>query len=74
MPDDEYSALADAARRQGKPVSRVVRESLRRSLAEHDESNPERRIASILKFARFAGPTGDIDRLLNEIEEGRGLR
>lgn len=31
----------------------------------------ERRIAAVLRFARFAGPTGDIDQLLTEIERGR---
>lgn len=73
LPEDEYRALADAAQRQGKPVARVVRESLRRALAEDTEFEPEERIAAVLRFARFAGPTGDIDQLLNEIERGRGL-
>lgn len=73
LPEDEYRAVADAAKRQGKPVARVVRESLRRTLAEESELDPERRIAAVLRFARFAGPTGDIDQLLEEIERGRRL-
>ncbi|MDE2695904.1 MAG: hypothetical protein OXH97_05235 [Chloroflexota bacterium] len=32
---------------------------------------PEQRIAAVLRFARFSGPTGDIDQLLDEIERGR---
>ena len=67
MPDDEYRAIADIARRQGKPLSRIVRDSLRRTVAA------EQRIAAVLRFARFAGPTGDIDQLLAEIERGRAL-
>lgn len=73
LPEDEYRAVADAAQRQGKPVARIVRESLRRTLAEEMELEPEQRIAAVLRFARFAGPTGDIDQLLDEIERGRGL-
>ena len=71
MPDDEYQAVTDLARRQGKPLSRVVRDSLRRTAAEEPRPPPEERIAAVLRYARFAGPTGDIDRLLSEIERGR---
>ena len=34
LPDDEYQAVAQAARRQGKPLARVVCEGIRRMLAE----------------------------------------
>ena len=73
MPDDEYRLITRVARRQGKPVSQVVRETLRLSLAEESEVDPEQRIAAVLRFARFSGPTGGIDRLLREIERGRGV-
>jgi hypothetical protein len=73
LSDDEYRALADAAKRQGMPVARLVRESLRRTLAGEPEIEPEQRIAAVLRFARFSGPTGDIDQLLREIEGGRAL-
>lgn len=73
LPDDEYRAVSDAARRQGKPVASVVRESLRRTLAEELEKGPDERIAEVLRFARFAGPTGEIEQILDEIERGRGL-
>jgi hypothetical protein len=73
LPDDEYDAVAAAARRQGKPVGRVVRESLRRALSEEPDTDPEERIAAVLRFARFNGPTGDIEDILTEIERGRGL-
>ena len=73
MPDDEYRAVADIARRQGKPLSSIVRDSLRRTVAEEQQLAPEQRIAAVLRFARFAGPTGDIDQLLAEIERGRAL-
>ena len=71
--DEEYRALAAAARRREQPVAAFVRDALRRSLEDEAEPTPEERIAAILRFARFAGPTGDIEEVLAEIEEGRGL-
>lgn len=32
-----------------------------------------KRIAAVLNLARFAGPTGDIDQILAEIERGPGV-
>ena len=72
MADDEYRALARVASRRRTSVAEVVRDSLRRTVAEGAEPDPERRIAAILTFARFAGPTGDIEQVLQEIERGRG--
>jgi len=73
MPDDEYRAVVRAARRRKRPVAHIVRESLQRTLSEADEIDPEARIAAVLRFARFEGPTGEIERILDEIERGRGL-
>ncbi|CAN5638494.1 hypothetical protein BH23CHL7_BH23CHL7_00630 [soil metagenome] len=73
MPDDEYRALARTARSRGKPVSEVVRDSLRKTLADEEQPDPEARIAAVLRFARFSGPSADIDQILADIERGRGL-
>lgn len=74
MPDDEYRALARAARRRGAPVSEVVRDSLRRTLSADEQSaDPEARIAAVLRFARFSGPSADIEEILADIDRGRGL-
>ena len=73
MPDDEYEALEEAARRRRKPISRLVRESLKRTLGEPDERSADERLAAFLRFARFTGPTGDIHQILAEIERGRAL-
>jgi hypothetical protein len=72
IPDDEYRAIEGAARRRGGTVSQLVRESLRRTVADEAGVDPERRVAAILRFARFSGPTGDIDAILADIERGRG--
>jgi hypothetical protein len=71
LDDDEYRAIKDAAKREGKPIARLVRDSLRRTLAEGPEVDPAERIAAVLRFARFSGPTGDIDQLLAEIGGNR---
>lgn len=71
--DDEYRAVQLAARREGKTVSRVVREALRRVVTGQAEPTSEDRIAAVLRFARFAGPTGDIDTILSDVDRGRGL-
>ena len=74
MPDDEYRALTKAARRRGAPVSEIVRDSLRRTLSTDEQpADPEARIAAILRFARFSGPSADIDEILADIERGRAL-
>ena len=73
MADEEYQALARAARRRGQAISQVVRDSVRRTVAEEPAMDPDRRIAAVLRFARFAGPTGDVQQLLAEIDRGRGL-
>jgi hypothetical protein len=71
MPDDEYQAVVRAAQERNVPVAQLVRESLRRTLAEIEPRDPEEQIARVLRFARFEGPTGEIESVLAEIEQGR---
>jgi len=63
--------LAQAAKKRGQAVSELVRQGLRRIVSEPEEVPVDTRIARILKFARFSGPTGDMDQILDEIERGR---
>jgi hypothetical protein len=73
MSDEDYEALERAARERRKPISRLVRESLKRTLAEPSDRSADERLAAFLRFARFNGPTGDIEQILAEIDRGRGL-
>ena len=73
MPDEEYRALATTARRRRKPISQVVRESVRRTVAEEAEVDPQERIAKLMRYMQYNGSTGDIEELLAQIEEGREL-
>lgn len=72
MPDEEYRAVAKAAKLRKKPIAQLVRESLKKTLAEERERPADERIAAVLRFARFSGPTGGIDEILADIEAGRG--
>jgi hypothetical protein len=74
LSDSEYQAVETAAARRGKPIASVVRESLRKYIESDDPEDPAARLAAILRFARFTGPTGDIEQLLEEIERGRNGR
>ncbi len=74
MSDAEFEALARSAQRRNLPISEVVRDSVRRAVREEPAVSPDQRIAAVLRFASFTGPTGDIDQVLTEIERGRGLR
>ena len=71
MPDAEYRALTRAAQRRGQTVAEVVRESLRRTSEDRSVESADERIARALGFARFKGPTGNIGRILADIERGR---
>lgn len=71
MSDDEYRAVERIAKRWEQPIAEVVRASLKRTVEDARERLPEERIAAVLRFARFEGPTGDIESLLADIEAGR---
>ena len=71
LPDNEYSQLRRFASAQKKSVADVVRESIRNRLERGRPVEPSQRLAALLRFTRFSGPTGDIEQLLAEIEQGR---
>lgn len=71
LPEADYRAIVKVCRHDKKKVSEWVRESLRRSLKYKEAPSAEDRIASVLRFASYSGPTGDIEEILSEIERGR---
>lgn len=54
-----------------KPGPPAIRASLGRRGADEKEVDPQQRIAAVLRFAAFDGPTGEIELLIEEIERGR---
>jgi hypothetical protein len=71
--DADYRDVTRLAKKRAVPVAEVVRQSLRRTVEEAAERSPEERIANVLRFARFSGPTGDLGSMLEDIEKGRDL-
>ena len=69
--EEEFSRLQKAAKRDRRTVAEFVREGLRAYLERKRESSPEEKIAKLLRYAKHAGPTGDIEQILSEIEAGR---
>lgn len=70
--DPEYRDIQRAARLQRMSIAEWVRQSL----VQARRSEPSREVASKLEVIRAAArmefPTADIDRMLDEIEQGYG--
>jgi len=70
--DPEYRDIQRAARLRRMSIAEWVR----RSLVQARRSEPSREVASKLEVIRAAArmefPTADIDRMLDEIEQGYG--
>ena len=71
LDDSEYKELQRASRREKKTVASWVRQRIRGSLQEQAPEDPDKKLARILRFAKYSGPTGDIETLLAEVEKGR---
>jgi Ribbon-helix-helix protein, copG family len=66
IPEVLDAKLRKAAQRRRQSKGEWVRQALERALA--DERGPD----PLDRLARLDAPTGDIDRMLAEIETGRG--
>ena len=71
LPETQYRALSELAAKSEVSVSDIVRSCIEQTLAFASGKSVEARIAAVLKYSRFNGPTGDIEQVLAEIEEGR---
>ena len=87
LDDAEYTAVAEAARRQGISVSEWVRKALRDTRqaelasSEHKpdgkRADPERiarKLRALEEAAKHNHPTADIDQMLQEIKDGYMMR
>lgn len=70
LADDEFAELQRAAASEGLTVSGLVRQSLRQSRRQRPEGDVAQRLAAVRAAARHAYPTGDIDQVLAEIQQG----
>ena len=66
IPETLDARLRKAAQRRSQSKGEWVRRALERALADDGGADP------LDRLARLEAPTGDIDRMLAEIEAGRG--
>ena len=68
--DPEWREIQKTARAHRMTVAEWVRQALRAARREAPSADADRRIAVIRAAARHGYPTGDIDRMNEEIERG----
>lgn len=70
LPDQEMTELQRIAKREGLPVGEWVRRALREARASRPKTEPESKLRAIRRAAEYSFPTGDIEQMLGEIEQG----
>jgi len=70
LADREMSDIRLFARREGLTVGEWVRRTLRQASTRQSVNDPESKLKAIRNAAEYSFPTGDIDRMLKEIERG----
>lgn len=70
LDEDEFQVVRDEASRHGMTVSDWVRHALRHTSRREAEGVVEDKLAVIDHALQHEHPTGDIDEVLAEIEQG----
>jgi hypothetical protein len=70
LADDEYKEIKELSYSTNKNIAEWVREGLHFFIKFQKPEPKEKRIAKILKYAKYTGPTGNIKSILKEIEKG----
>ncbi len=70
LEDDEYRAIARLARAQHMTVAAWVRDALRRARGNQPSGRPADKLRVVRAAVRHEFPTGGIDQMLDEIEQG----
>jgi hypothetical protein len=66
----EYQRFREAARKRGLSLANWVRWALRRAGAAETSPDVDRKLAAVRSAARYAFPSGTLDRMLGEIGSG----
>ncbi|HCU24762.1 MAG TPA: antitoxin [Deltaproteobacteria bacterium] len=66
----EYKSFQRLARETGLSLGEWVRQALRRLAMEKTSANPQEKLAALRRYADLKAPTGDIEQILAEIEQG----
>jgi hypothetical protein len=70
LDDEEYGRIERFARRERITVSEWVRRALREAGEAQPSGDAGRKLAAVRAAARHHFPTGDIEQMLQEIEQG----
>lgn len=70
LPDQEMSEIQRLAKRDRLTVGEWVRRALREARSSRPMSDPETKLRSIRRAAKYSFPTADVEQMLNEIEQG----
>lgn len=72
--DEEAERYAKAARRRRLSLSQWVRRAMEKELRSEAGPSAAQKLAALDRALQRNHPTADVDRMLAEIEAGRGLR
>ena len=70
LPDDEMSDIQRLARREHLTVGKWVRRTLREARERKPVNDVETKLRAVRRAADNSFPTGEIDQMLREIEQG----
>ena len=68
--DEEMRAIQEFAKRHRTTVAEWVRQTLRGARREEPRLDAERKLKAVRAATRHAFPAGDIQQMLDEIEQG----
>jgi hypothetical protein len=68
--DAEYRRIQRVARRNGMTLAEWVRQALRTAFRNEPLGDRDKKLAAVRAATAFDFPTGDIDRMLDEISQG----
>ena len=74
LTDPQYRDVQRAARARRVSIAQWVREALQAARRREPAGSPDTKLDIVRTATRFGFPTGDIDRVLAEIEMGYGRR
>jgi hypothetical protein len=72
LDDEEFAEIQRSARRSRMTTAEWVRQALRAARRTEPQGDAKRKLEVVRAAARHEFPTADIDRMLDEIEQGYG--
>jgi hypothetical protein len=70
LPDQEMLDIQRLAKRERLTVGEWVRRALREARSARPASEPEAKLRSVRRAAKYSFPSADIEQMLAEIERG----